>query len=252
MSTPATPPLTLSRILEETRRLLEARPLELLLPLVLLGLITSGGDAGPRFGADDVDFDDPFPSLLFLIPFFALFGLIALIIFVLVFLAYTLASLVTTDIALAQLRGGAAPTWSASFSDVKTRFWPAAGTFALYALVLLVGFLLLVVPGFIAMAGLFPLAVVVVAERQTGPDALRRAWDITKGHKGTTFLLILLGVVANIVAGILSVIPIIGNAIAGALNGAIFAALLVAAVVFYHHVAPAPAAPPVAAPPTVA
>jgi len=86
--------------------------------------------------------------------------------------------------------------------------------------------------------------------------ALRRAWDLTKGHKWTVFgfgLVVLL--CGGVASAILGAFPLVGGALGGVASGAASGFLLVAAAVFYtRRVAatsppPAPPAASVSAPP---
>jgi uncharacterized membrane protein len=93
-------------------------------------------------------------------------------------------------------------------------FWRFLGTEILAALIIFVGFLLLVVPGIIASLGL-GFAPYIVVDRALGPvDSLKESWRITKGNKWRIFLLGLallginiLGIIA-LVVGLLVSVPI--------------------------------------------
>jgi len=93
-------------------------------------------------------------------------------------------------------------------------FWRFLGTELLAAIIIFIGFLLLVVPGIIAAIGL-GFAPYFVIDRAKGPiEALKESWRITKGYKGQLFLfglaligINLLGVLA-LVVGILVSVPV--------------------------------------------
>lgn len=224
--------------------LARAHPLPLLLPLVLLGLLNSGGggDFGPRRRIDGADvFDDP---LVFL-PLFAAIGLFALAVLVVVFFLYVVAHLVTSRAALDAIDTAQAPDLGVAFRATQHKIVGAAGTSLLWLLIVLVGFILLIVPGIIALAGLLPLMAVIVAEGRTGTDALKRAWELTQGHKGTLAVLVILAIVASMIASlVLGWLPLVGDALAGAVGGAISALLAIAGALFYarrtRHAAPPP------------
>lgn len=244
---PPTPPaddLGVEPLLRGAWELVRAHPLPLLLPLVLLGLLGSGGSGplGPeaRFDASDA-FDDP---LVFL-PFLAAFGLLALAVVIVVFFLYVVAYLVTTRAALDAIETVRAPDLAVAFRATQHRIMGAAGTSLLFVLVVLVGFLLLIVPGIIALAALMPLMAVIVSEGRTGTDALKRAWELTKGHKGPLAVLVILSLVANLLVGaVLGWLPLVGGALAGAVGGAISALLATAGALFYarrmNRLAPPP------------
>ncbi len=70
-------------------------------------------------------------------------------------------------------------------------FWRFLGNWILLVLVIMIGMLLLVVPGIIAGVGL-GFAPYLVIDRGKGPvAALKESWRITKGHKWQLFLLVL-------------------------------------------------------------
>lgn len=84
-------------------------------------------------------------------------------------------------------------------------FWRFVGGEILAALIIFVGFVLLVVPGIIASVGLGFVPFLLV-DRPVGPiDALKESWRITKGHKWQLFLLGLVLVALNFV-GVLALV----------------------------------------------
>jgi uncharacterized membrane protein len=60
-----------------------------------------------------------------------------------------------------------------------------------------VGFSLCIVPGFIVAAGLSMYSSIVVDEKLSGVDALKRSWELTTGHKGALVLYILLSILVG-------------------------------------------------------
>lgn len=69
------------------------------------------------------------------------------------------------------------------------RYWRVVGTMALMTLFVMLGLMLFVVPGIIVALGLFPLPYVLAENDElSGMDAIRRAWDISNGHKANYFL----------------------------------------------------------------
>lgn len=76
----------------------------------------------------------------------------------------------------------------AGFQD----FGRAVGVYLLYGLFVFVGLLLLVVPGFIAAVSLWPALFLVADDAEGGiMDQLRRAWEMTGGHRMRLFGLML-------------------------------------------------------------
>ncbi|HEX2022549.1 MAG TPA: hypothetical protein VHH36_07535 [Candidatus Thermoplasmatota archaeon] len=217
---------------------LRADPVTLALPLVLLGLVV-GGDAHDPGRPGKWPPDDP---LLYL-PFFAILGLFALALLVAIFFAYVWAGLMTSRAALDRLDGRPAGLAEA-LRATQPLVVPASGTLLLWLLVVLVGLVLLVVPGVIAIAGLAPLAPVILCEGRSGVDALRRAWDVTRGRKGEVALLVGAGLLVDLAAlALLSWIPIVGDALAGIVGGAVAAWGAVLGAILYRRKVPASATP---------
>lgn len=76
----------------------------------------------------------------------------------------------------------------------------------LTTLAALLGFVLLIIPGIIALVRLAFAPVALVVEGHRGPGALRRSWRLTKGFFWRTLgTLLLSGVIVAIVSGILSI-----------------------------------------------
>jgi uncharacterized membrane protein len=93
-------------------------------------------------------------------------------------------------------------------------FWRFLGAEILAAIIIVIGFILVIIPGIIASLGL-GFAPYVVIDRTAGPtDALKESWGITKGNKWQLFLLglVLLGLnllgVLALVVGLLVTIPV--------------------------------------------
>lgn len=68
------------------------------------------------------------------------------------------------------------------------RVWPLVAAGIMAYLAMLVGFLLLVVPGIIVALGFSPMPAVAVAEKLGPVEVLRRSWRLTRGARGTIFL----------------------------------------------------------------
>lgn len=77
------------------------------------------------------------------------------------------------------------------------------------------GLVLLLVPGIIALCGLSVVIPVVVAERLGPIEAVKRAWSLTSGYKGTIFgtavVLWFVSLGLNLVAAVIGLIPILGT-----------------------------------------
>lgn len=91
-------------------------------------------------------------------------------------------------------------------------FWRFLGAHILTGIVVALGFIALIVPGFVLLVGLMFVPYLVV-ERGLGPiEGIKESWRITKGHKWQLFLLFLallginlLGILALIVGALVSV-----------------------------------------------
>lgn len=89
---------------------------------------------------------------------------------------------------------------TASVNDLwnpKPFIWYAIGQFIVGAIVLL-GFVLLIVPGVIAALGLMFSSYLIVDKGQGPIEALKASWHMTKGHKWQLFLLVLAVIGLNI------------------------------------------------------
>jgi hypothetical protein len=89
-----------------------------------------------------------------------------------------------------------------AFSFAFRRFGRLLGASILAGLVIGIGFVLCVVPGFIFWMWYAFVAQVVVVEGLGGSDALSRSKDLTEGYRGRVFGLIMLTVVIGMIFGI--------------------------------------------------
>jgi uncharacterized membrane protein len=118
-----------------------------------------------------------------------------------------------------RFRDGEKPIFENLFDGVtRAHTWVGAAIIAGVAVVM--GLVLLVVPGVIMMLRLWFVGFVLVDER-TGPiDAIQRSWDITRGHTMDllVFFIVLVGLnllgAVCLVVGLLVTIPISGLALA--------------------------------------
>lgn len=226
MDTPAVKP---GALLQETYDLVKAHPIALLVPLAILGLI--GGLGSGRQTAFSMR-----GSPMDLIPFAGFLGLLGIVVAIALFLANCFAALMTTKAAFAASLQHRNLDFAAASAEAGPLFVASIGTFLIWLLVVIVGFILLIVPGFIALTGLLPLVAVISAEGTQGVDALKRAWALTTGHKLDLFWSLLIVGLANFVASlILGFIPVIGGALSGIVNGVAFAVYLVIGVLAYQH-----------------
>ncbi|HET6350228.1 MAG TPA: DUF975 family protein [Candidatus Krumholzibacteria bacterium] len=118
-----------------------------------------------------------------------------------------------------RLRDGEKPIFENLFDGVaRAHTWVGASIIAGVAIVM--GLVLLIVPGIIIMLRLWFVGFVLVDER-TGPiDAIQRSWDITRGHTMDLLFLFIVLVGLNILGvcclgvGLLVTVPMSGLALA--------------------------------------
>lgn len=226
MDIPAVKPRAL---LQETIDLVKAFPIPLLLPLAVLGLIGGAGDnSGNAWSPGGAPMD--------MIPYYAILGLIGLVVLIVLFLANSFAALMTTKAAFAASMQRRQLDFGAAFAEATPLFVPSIGTFLLWFVLVIVGLVLLVVPGIIVLTGLLPLVAVICAEGTQGVDAIKRAWALTNGHKLDLFVSgLIVGVVSAIASILLSWIPLIGGALSGIVSGVTGAIYLVIGTLAYQH-----------------
>ena len=135
------------------------------------------------------------------------------------------------------------PVEFASMFDGFKAFTKALAAYWLMVLIIVIGFILFVVPGIIAALGLLPVMFLVLDDNLGAVDTLKRAWEMTQGHKGTLVVLFLALIGLNVV-GIIALF--VGVFVTGTIT-----MLIVAAA--YDELAGAKAVPvarPVYPPPT--
>lgn len=92
-----------------------------------------------------------------------------------------------------EARDTAANAW---ISSISLLFWPCLGLTILINLALMLGFVLLVIPGLFLMTTLAVALPVRVAERKDVDHAMRRSMELTKGSRWQILGVILIAVVA--------------------------------------------------------
>jgi uncharacterized membrane protein len=90
--------------------------------------------------------------------------------------------------------------------------WRYLGAYLLVLLIIIVGFLLLVIPGIIASLGL-AFATYLVVDRGLGPvESIKESWRITKGNKGRLFLLGVALIGVNILGALALIVGLLVSA----------------------------------------
>lgn len=103
-----------------------------------------------------------------------------------------------------------------ALSRALPKIWPLIACSLAFGLVVGLGFLLLIVPGVIAAAGLILAFTALTVEDLTAPGALGRSWELTKGYKGKIFgLLFVFGIILYIIMIGIGVVLGIGFALVG-------------------------------------
>lgn len=87
----------------------------------------------------------------------------------------------------------------ATFRRVRPVLWPLFVAGLLAGLGIALGFLALIVPGLFLLTRWILFAPVVVLERLPATDALRRSWNLVRGHGWTVFAVILLTLILSAV-----------------------------------------------------
>ncbi len=122
-------------------------------------------------------------------------------------------------IGVAQLMLKLARNQPAEFSDIfngGSRFWPVLGVYILFLVAVILGFVLLIIPGIIILMMWWPCYYLVIDDKSPVLDSFGTARMITEGNFGTTFLIWLLGVGIMVIGflaccvGMLAATPLIG------------------------------------------
>lgn len=88
-------------------------------------------------------------------------------------------------------------------------FWKYVGGKILTSIIVLIGFVLLIIPGIIAALGLMFVTYLIVDRHMNPIDAIKESWRITKGHKWELFLLALALIGLNIVGFLLLLVGLL-------------------------------------------
>jgi len=125
--------------------------------------------------------------------------------------------------ALEELRGRHF-TIGEALSKGFRRFWPVLGVAIVSGLIVMVGSVLLLVPGLIALCMLYVAIPACVVEEWGVTQSLTRSAELTKGYRWPIFGLILLVIVGAAIVG--AVLEAIVQAVAGDIVGSLFDAAL--------------------------
>jgi hypothetical protein len=134
--------------------------------------------------------------------------------------------------------GGREPVLGDSFAAVVGRLGPVVVASGLVTVIVAVGFLFLVIPGFVAAIFLMFTLPAVLLDGLGAVDGIRRSLAVVRAHVGPVAglvvgsLLVLVGV--GIASWILSLVPFLGGLAAFVLHGAAVSYLTVVGVHFYQ------------------
>lgn len=107
--------------------------------------------------------------------------------------------------AAADLYLGDTPALGGSYAYAFARFLPLLGAVVMAALGILLGFVLLIVPGLILTFRWYFVAQVVVVEDAKATDAIARSWRLSKGHFWRIVAVVVVAtLVAAVVAGVVA------------------------------------------------
>lgn len=103
-------------------------------------------------------------------------------------------------------------------ADGKKFSLPLLGQLFVSGLIICVGFLLLIIPGIFAIMRLLMAPFVMVNENLGVMDSIKRSNQLAKANSGKVWAVFGVSIVAALISGILSAVPVVG-AIAGTLLG---------------------------------
>jgi uncharacterized membrane protein len=118
-------------------------------------------------------------------------------------------------------------TGSTNVSDginiAKDRFFHLLGGAILVGLILLIGFMLLIIPGLIAAFLLMFTFVAIVVEDLGPMQGIKRSLEVVKSHLGDVLILfvaiLVMGVIIGVASAAFGFIPILGQAVQAVLSG---------------------------------
>ena len=105
------------------------------------------------------------------------------------------------------------------------RFWSIVLVGVLCALAIALGFILLIIPGFIVLTFLACSIPALVIEDKRGREALRRSWDLVRGHGWHVFGTIIVAAILNGLVNSLLTAPFADNYAARSIVAAIASAI---------------------------
>lgn len=133
-----------------------------------------------------------------------------------------------------------ATSFNSGMETAKARFVPLLIGSILVGIIVMIGAMLLVIPGLIAGFLLMFTFVLIVVEKSEPFEAIKKSFALVKAHLGDSILFIVgaivIGIVFGIVRAILGVIPFLGQLVGMLLLAVVEGYLSVALVRFYKDV----------------
>jgi Membrane domain of glycerophosphoryl diester phosphodiesterase len=131
------------------------------------------------------------------------------LIFIAVFLVLTAVVHAATIFAVSDLYLGRPASVRASFRRVRGKVLTVIGISILNGLIVMVGFILLIIPGIIFACRVAVAVPAAMLEGETPVSAINRSWELTKGHAGDIFLIGLLVAVMGWIVAVIFELPFI-------------------------------------------
>lgn len=114
--------------------------------------------------------------------------------------------------------GGRKPDFNELFDDGKKYFFPMLGLIIVMAVVIIIGFILLIVPGVIAL-GRLAMAPFIMIDKKVGiEEALKQSNELGKKYFGKIWAVIGVTILISLVTGIISGIPLLGPLVGAAIG----------------------------------
>jgi len=170
------------------------------IPMFLIGLMPVFMGTGGMLNGDTINED-----------FFASFMAMAGVSLIVVMIGSILLQGALIFGAVADFNGRKAP-FGECMSVALRYFFPLLGLGILVSIGMLLGFMLLIIPGIFIALGWSIAAPVLIVEGQGITDSISRSWELTKGYKRWIFLLfIILMVISAVIGAVLGAFTLIAG-----------------------------------------
>ncbi|HPF47967.1 MAG TPA: hypothetical protein PK690_13950, partial [Emcibacteraceae bacterium] len=126
------------------------------------------------------------------------------------YVAYTLYLIFIIDRTDAYLNGYSFDDYPYLSRGIKT-ILPVIGIYFIYTILSVLGFILLIVPGLIVVAGLYVAIPAKLSENISILAALQRSWTLTKGHRLTIWGVILIPLIPILIITYIGMFSMLGD-----------------------------------------